>query len=148
MILGPQPQVTSMQAPPPVIGGQPIQTSPQVASMVGQPMASAPTPSNPASGLNLQALQGILAQQNAKNQPNTPGQTFNGMLGAGATPAQALQVSQAPNGATDDYTAGYTGPAGASQQGLLASLMSMFGSNSGGAGGLASMFGGSGGGGQ
>ena len=139
MILGPQPQLTNRPAP--LIGGQPVQTSPQVASFVGQPLQPSPAPSNPLSGVNLNALQSIMAQQNqnANPQPNTPSQTFNGMTTAGATPAQALQVAQAPNGATDDYAAGYGTPAGqvASPGGLsslIGALSSMFGSGSGGGG--------------
>ena len=93
MIMGPQPQLTNRQAP--LIGGQPIQTSPQVASFVGQPLQPSPAPSNPLSGVNLNALQSIMAQQNqnANPQPNTPSQTFAGMLNAGATPQQAAQVT-------------------------------------------------------
>ena len=138
MILGPQPQLTNRPAP--LIGGQPVQTSPQVASFVGQPLQPSAAP-NPISGVNLSTLQNLLAQggQNANPQPNTPSQTFNGMTTAGATPAQALQVAQAPNGATDDYAAGYGTPAGqvASPGGLsslIGALSSMFGSGSGGGG--------------
>jgi len=55
------------------------------------------------------------------------------MLNAGATPAQAAQVVQAPNGNTGDYAAGYTGP-GASPPGAMDGIYGM----------LASMFGGNG----
>ena len=137
MIMGPQPQLTNRQAP--LIGGQPIQTSPQVASFVGQPLQPSPAPSNPLSGVNLNALQSIMAQQNqnANPQPNTPSQTFAGMLNAGATPQQAAQVTSAPNGATDDYAAGYGTPAGqtaspGAMSSIMGALASMFGGGSGG----------------
>lgn len=130
MILGPQQQITQMSPNQPVLYGQQLQAI--TPSNVQTAPSSSPT--SPLSGLNLNSLAQIANSQAQAQQPNTPTQTFTGMMNAGASPQQAAQVATAPNGASGDYSAGYVDPSASSGSlsSIYQALAGLFGGNAAG----------------